>query len=80
MLMNTTAMTAEREALSMGPVHIHVLFHWKQKIFQFAVEMRVEKQSTKLIRSPCVSSVSVTIMRRTCIVLMRIVLGKKGNV
>ena len=35
--------------------------------------MKVEKQSTKLIRSLCDSSVFETIMRRTGIVLMRIV-------
>ena len=38
--------------------------------------MRIEIRSTKLIRSPCVSSAFATIMRRTCIVLMRIVLRK----
>ena len=53
------------------------LFPVEAKDFQFVVEMRVEKQSTKLIRSPCVSSTFVMIMRRTCIVLMRIVLVKR---
>ena len=37
-----------------------------------------KKQSTKLTRSPCVSSVFATIMRRTCIV-MRTVLRKTQN-
>ena len=41
--------------------------------------MRIVKHSTKIIRSPCVSSVSVTCMRGTCIMLMRIVLGKKTS-
>ena len=34
-------------------------------------------KSTKLARSPCVSSAFAPIMRRTCIMLMRIVLRKK---
>ena len=39
--------------------------------------MKIAKHSTKIKRSSCVSSVSVTCMRRTCIMSMRIVLGKK---
>ena len=39
---------------------------------------RIESRNTKYkaIRSSCVSSVSVTCMRRTCIVSMRTVVGK----
>ena len=33
----------------------------------------------KVIRSSCVSSVSVTCMRRTCLVPMRIVFAKKNS-
>ena len=48
-------------------------------IFSVCFEaMRIAKHSTKIKRSSCVSSVSVTCMRRTCIMLMRIVLEKKN--
>ena len=77
-LKDTTAMTAEREAFRMGVEHLMTLFPVEAKDFQFVVEKtRVEKQSTKLTRSPCVSSAFATTMRRTCIVLMRIVLWEK---
>ena len=71
-----TAMTAEREASNMSVEHLMILFPPEATDFHFDVEMRVETQGTKLIRSPCVSSAFATIMRRTCIVLVRIVLEK----
>ena len=78
-LKDTTAMTAEREALRMGVEHLMTLFPVEAKDFQFVVENESREKSTKLIRSPCVSSAFATIMRRTCIVLMRIVLGKMSQ-
>ena len=76
-LKDTIAMNAEREALRSGVEHLISLFPVEANDFQFVVEMKVEKQSTKLIRSLCVSSAFVTIVRRTCTVQMRTVLGKK---
>ena len=52
--MNTTAMTAEREALSMGVEHLATLFPVETKDFQFVVEnesrekYKVDPQSMRL--------------------------------
>ena len=69
-LKDTIAMAAEREALRMGVEHLMILFPVEANDFQFIVE-------NELTRSPRVSSAFATILRRTCIVLMRIVLRKK---
>ena len=77
-LRDTTAMTAECEPLRMDVEHFITLFPVEAKDFQFVFfkKMKVEIENTKLTRSPCVSSAFEKIMRRTCIVLMRIVLKK----
>ena len=82
-LMNTTAMTAEREALRVGVEHLMTLFPIEENSAFLLLRISVWKQSTWLTRSRCDSSVFATIMqcaaivRKTCIVLMRIVFAKK---
>ena len=79
-LKDTTAMTAEREALRMGVEHLMTLFPVETKRFSVCCEN--ENRNTKYIvdtQCPCVSSAFATIMRRTCIVLMRIVWEKTKN-
>ena len=82
-LVNTTAMTAEREALRMGVEYLATLFPVDVKECTFVVEN--ECTETKyIVDTPSIhSSVFATItqcaaiVRRTCIVLMRIVFAKK---
>ena len=71
-LKDTTRINAERVALKSGVEHLMSLFLVEALDLKFVVE-KVEKQSKKLIRNPCVSSAFVTIVRRMCIVQMRIV-------
>ena len=76
MLKDTTAMNAEREALKMGVEHLMTLFPVEAKDFQFVVANESRETKYKVNTQSMVSSAFATIMRRTCIVLMRIVLRK----
>ena len=77
-LKDTTAMTAEREALRMGVEQLMTLFPVETKDFQFVVESESRETKYKVDTQSCVSSAFAMIMRRTCIVPMRIVLEKKA--
>ena len=77
-LKNTTAMNAEREALRSSVEHLMSLFPVEAKDFQFVVENESKEAKYKVdTQSMRLFGLRNDIVRRTCIVQMRTVLGKK---